>query len=151
MRIDCMLSAGITQACRLLRAKTRASSDLNPNRRASAVAKKFRKPLIATSDAHRLHAFGRHYTSMPAPAREDARLFRSESEPPRVGGREEISQTVDRNIGCASIACFRPALHKHAGSCARRRAPLQRVDARKCFCWFASRPAPVGESVMFAL
>src|ERR1022692_2018054 len=83
MRIDCMLSAGITQACRLLRAKTRASSDLNPNRRASAVAKKFRKPLIATSDAHRLHAFGRHYTSMPAPAREDARLY-SELTPENV-------------------------------------------------------------------
>lgn len=41
---------------------------LNPNRRAARVAKKFGKPLIATSDAHRLHAFGRHYTSMPAPA-----------------------------------------------------------------------------------
>jgi predicted metal-dependent phosphoesterase TrpH len=40
---------------------------LNPNRRAAAVAAKFGKPLIATSDAHRLHAFGRHYTSMPAP------------------------------------------------------------------------------------
>jgi len=39
---------------------------LNPNRRAARVAKKFGKPLIATSDAHRLHAFGRHYTSMPA-------------------------------------------------------------------------------------
>jgi predicted metal-dependent phosphoesterase TrpH len=44
---------------------------LNPNRRASAVAKKFCKPMIATSDAHRLHAFGRHYTSMPAPAEEE--------------------------------------------------------------------------------
>ncbi|MEY2526714.1 MAG: hypothetical protein QOE73_1485 [Verrucomicrobiota bacterium] len=41
---------------------------LNPNRRAAAIAKKFKKPLIATSDAHRLHAFGRHYTSMPPPA-----------------------------------------------------------------------------------
>jgi predicted metal-dependent phosphoesterase TrpH len=40
---------------------------LNPNRRAARVAKKFGKPLIATSDAHRLHAFGRHYTSMPRP------------------------------------------------------------------------------------
>jgi predicted metal-dependent phosphoesterase TrpH len=38
---------------------------MNPNRRAAAVAKKFDKPLIATSDAHRLHAFGRHYTSIP--------------------------------------------------------------------------------------
>ena len=40
---------------------------LNPNRRAARVAKKFGKPLIATSDAHQLHAFGRHYTSMPGP------------------------------------------------------------------------------------
>lgn len=40
---------------------------LNPNRRAAAVAKKSGKPLIATSDAHRLHAFGRHYTSIPRP------------------------------------------------------------------------------------
>src|SRR5215472_6310067 len=39
----------------------------NPNRRAKRVAARFGKPLIATSDAHRLHAFGRHYTSMPMP------------------------------------------------------------------------------------
>jgi predicted metal-dependent phosphoesterase TrpH len=41
---------------------------LNPNRRAARVARKFKKPLIATSDAHRLDAFGRHYTSLPRPA-----------------------------------------------------------------------------------
>jgi len=41
---------------------------LNPNRRAEKVAARFGKPLIATSDAHRLHAFGRHYTSIPRPA-----------------------------------------------------------------------------------
>ena len=40
----------------------------NPNRRAKRVASRFSKPLIATSDAHRLHAFGRHYTSVPMPA-----------------------------------------------------------------------------------
>jgi predicted metal-dependent phosphoesterase TrpH len=40
----------------------------NPNRRAINLAKRFGKPLIATSDAHRLHAFGRHYTSIPRPA-----------------------------------------------------------------------------------
>jgi hypothetical protein len=40
----------------------------NPNRRAKRVASRFGKPLIATSDAHRLHAFGRHYTSIPMPA-----------------------------------------------------------------------------------
>ena len=39
----------------------------NPNRRAKKVASRFNKPLIATSDAHRLHAFGRHYTSIPMP------------------------------------------------------------------------------------
>src|SRR5881398_973391 len=39
----------------------------NPNRRAKRVATRFGKPLIATSDAHRLHAFGRHYTSIPKP------------------------------------------------------------------------------------
>jgi predicted metal-dependent phosphoesterase TrpH len=39
----------------------------NPNRRARKVARRFGKPLIATSDAHRLEAFGRHYTSIPRP------------------------------------------------------------------------------------
>jgi predicted metal-dependent phosphoesterase TrpH len=39
----------------------------NPNRRAQRVATRFGKPMIAASDAHRLHAFGRHYTSMPMP------------------------------------------------------------------------------------
>src|SRR5438132_5973308 len=41
---------------------------LNPNWLAAAVARRFGKPLVATSDAHRLHAFGRHYTSIPRPA-----------------------------------------------------------------------------------
>src|SRR6184192_3029731 len=39
----------------------------NLNRRAVRVAEQLRKPLIATSDAHQLHAFGRHYTSIPRP------------------------------------------------------------------------------------
>src|SRR5215468_4763231 len=39
----------------------------NPNRRAQKMAARFCKPLIATSDAHRLHSFGRHYTSIPLP------------------------------------------------------------------------------------
>ena len=39
----------------------------NPNRRAVEVAERFGKPLIATSDAHRLHAFGSNYTSIPRP------------------------------------------------------------------------------------
>lgn len=41
---------------------------MNPNRRAARIARRFAKPLIATSDAHRLHAFGNHYTRMPRPA-----------------------------------------------------------------------------------
>lgn len=40
----------------------------NPNRRAIRVAERFKKPLISTSDAHRLHAFGSNYTSIPRPA-----------------------------------------------------------------------------------
>ncbi|PZR76734.1 MAG: hypothetical protein DLM73_01715 [Chthoniobacterales bacterium] len=40
----------------------------NPNRRAIEVAERFQKPLIATSDAHRLHAFGSNYTSLERPA-----------------------------------------------------------------------------------
>jgi predicted metal-dependent phosphoesterase TrpH len=40
----------------------------NPNRRAVEVAKRFTKPLVATSDAHQLHAFGANYTSMPGPS-----------------------------------------------------------------------------------
>src|SRR6267143_6070616 len=39
----------------------------NPNRQAEKVALRFGKPLIATSDAHQLHAFGHHYTSIPRP------------------------------------------------------------------------------------
>jgi predicted metal-dependent phosphoesterase TrpH len=39
----------------------------NPNRRAREVAARFKRPLIATSDAHQLHAFGSHYTSIPRP------------------------------------------------------------------------------------
>ena len=37
------------------------------NRRARKVAADFGKPLVATSDAHRLHAFGGHYTSIRRP------------------------------------------------------------------------------------
>jgi len=40
----------------------------NPNRRAMQVAEKFGKPLIATSDAHQLSAFGYHYTTIPRPS-----------------------------------------------------------------------------------
>jgi predicted metal-dependent phosphoesterase TrpH len=37
------------------------------NRRGREVAGRFGKPLLATSDAHRLQAFGSHYTSIPRP------------------------------------------------------------------------------------
>ena len=40
----------------------------NPNRRAIQVAERFGKPLIATSDAHQLNAFGHHYTIIPKPS-----------------------------------------------------------------------------------
>jgi predicted metal-dependent phosphoesterase TrpH len=40
----------------------------NPNRRAMQVARQFEKPLVATSDAHQLHAFGSNYTSIRRPA-----------------------------------------------------------------------------------
>ena len=40
---------------------------INPNRRAVEMAERFQKPLIATSDAHQLHAFGSNYTSIPLP------------------------------------------------------------------------------------
>jgi predicted metal-dependent phosphoesterase TrpH len=43
------------------------SRSFNPNRRAMQVAARFKKPLIATSDAHQLHAFGSNYTSIPRP------------------------------------------------------------------------------------
>jgi predicted metal-dependent phosphoesterase TrpH len=52
----------------------------NPNRRAEKVAAKYGKRLIATSDAHRLHAFGAHFTSIPRPKVEAAsRRFESEA------------------------------------------------------------------------
>jgi predicted metal-dependent phosphoesterase TrpH len=37
------------------------------NRRARKVGKRFAKPLLATSDAHRLESFGTHYTSILRP------------------------------------------------------------------------------------
>src|SRR5437016_1411769 len=40
----------------------------NPNRRAEKTARHFGKTLIATSDAHQLHAFGHHYTRIQVPA-----------------------------------------------------------------------------------
>jgi len=42
-------------------------SIFNPNRRAVSLAAKFGKPVVATSDAHQLRAFGQHYTMLPRP------------------------------------------------------------------------------------
>lgn len=39
----------------------------DPNRPARKVAARFGKPLLATSDAHQLSAFGAHFTSIPRP------------------------------------------------------------------------------------
>ena len=39
----------------------------DPNKPAQRIASRFNKPLIATSDAHQLHGFGSHYTSIPRP------------------------------------------------------------------------------------
>jgi len=44
------------------------SGFFNPNRRAAKIAERFGKPVIATSDAHRLRAFGSNFTSIPRPA-----------------------------------------------------------------------------------
>jgi hypothetical protein len=39
----------------------------DPNRPARAIAQEYGKPLLGTSDAHRLEAFGNHYTTIPRP------------------------------------------------------------------------------------
>lgn len=50
----------------------------NPNRRAVRVAAEFDKPLLATSDAHQLNAFGQHYTTISRPAELSAAAVFSE-------------------------------------------------------------------------
>jgi predicted metal-dependent phosphoesterase TrpH len=40
---------------------------LNPNRRAVALAQRYAKPLLATSDSHRLDRFGGHYSWVQVP------------------------------------------------------------------------------------
>lgn len=65
------------------------------NRRAVKVAAHYNKPLIATSDAHQLHAFGRHYTSIPRPRE---LTIENVFEALRNGPREAISppaSTID--------------------------------------------------------
>src|SRR5437660_2033676 len=70
----------------------------NPNRRAMQVAEKFGKPLIATSDAHQLSAFGYHYTTIPRPSTltpeaifSELRAGRGEPKSPAATFREIIS------------------------------------------------------------
>jgi len=54
------------------------------NRRARKVAAAHGRPLLATSDAHRLRAFGAHYTSIPRPRQlTPATLIRALREGPR--------------------------------------------------------------------
>lgn len=57
-RIDCFDAIELCHFWRRL---------FNPNRRAVEMAERFKKPLIATSDAHQLHAFGANYTSIRRP------------------------------------------------------------------------------------
>lgn len=47
---------------------------INPNNKAVETAKKYRKPLIATSDAHFLFAFGRNYSFIDAEKKVDSIL-----------------------------------------------------------------------------
>ena len=68
---------------------------LNPNRRAARVARRFGKPLIATSDAHRLHAFGGHFTSMPRPKVEAG------SQPRTLSGLEAASTFAE--LTCENV------------------------------------------------
>ena len=69
----------------------------NPNRRAARVAKQFDKSLIATSDAHRLHAFGSHYTSIPRPRELTAEnVFRTLRNGPRPPNESAIHFGCDR-------------------------------------------------------
>ena len=67
----------------------------NPNRRAVEIAERFGKPLIATSDAHRLHAFGSNYTSIPAPRGADGRK-RDRRFASRAASRNESALLVHR-------------------------------------------------------
>src|ERR1700751_3950633 len=41
---------------------------MNPNRKAARIAQRFGNPLIATSDAHRLDAFGQQFTRIARPS-----------------------------------------------------------------------------------
>lgn len=72
------------------------------NRRAVKVAEEFNKPLIATSDAHQLHAFGRHYTSIPRPSELTAETVFSAL---RNGPRQVVSPSASI-VDLASMIYF---------------------------------------------
>jgi predicted metal-dependent phosphoesterase TrpH len=72
------------------------------NRRAVKVAAEFGKPLIATSDAHQLHAFGRHYTSIPRP---DALTIENVFAALRSGRRRVVSPSAS-TVDLASAIYF---------------------------------------------
>ncbi len=89
------------------------------NRRARKVAAAYGKPLLATSDAHRLRAFGSHYTSVPRPRPTDDRRRSCElsargphrlTSPPRAGAICSASSiSFSSTIRCANDSgCGRP-------------------------------------------
>jgi predicted metal-dependent phosphoesterase TrpH len=93
---------------------------LNPNRRAAAVAAKFRKPLIATSDAHRLHAFGRHYTSMPAPGQLTVESFFDGLRRGPLRLTSPPCSIVDLASAIYFIFLAHPFRRRHRGGCPSR-------------------------------
>ena len=93
----------------------------NPNRRAASVAKQFDKSLIATSDAHRLHAFGSHYTSIHARASLRPKMFFGRYK--RSGPPNESAIHSGCNRGCDLLRFIRHPLtrHRHHSSDCRSR------------------------------
>jgi len=67
----------------------------NPNRRAKRVAARFRKPLIATSDAHRLHAYRR-------------KCFRGVTQRPTALNESPLQfhRSCERDLLCFSCTSF---------------------------------------------
>jgi hypothetical protein len=91
---------------------------LNPNRRAAKVASRFGKPLVATSDAHQLHAFGRHYTSIPRPPQLTAENVFAALRAGRIGLTSPPCSFVDLASAIYFIFLahpFRQRLEGHAG------------------------------------
>lgn len=100
----------------------------NPNRRAARVAKKFGKPLIATSDAHRLHAFGRHYTSMPALAELTAENFFAGLRRGPLRLTSPPASIVDLASAIYFIFLAHPFRRRHAGRPRHGTSPSESAD-----------------------